>query len=41
MTRRLRCPATQIPVESPAARLQRVVYKVYLRHGKVVLPGVW
>ena len=30
----------QIPVESPAARLQRVVYEVYLQHGKVVLPGV-
>ena len=31
----------QIPVESPAARLQRMVYEVYVQHGKVVLPGVW
>ena len=30
----------QIPVESPAARLRRMVYEVYLRHGEVVLPRV-
>ena len=30
----------QIPAESPAARLRRMVYEVYLRHGEVVLPGV-
>ena len=30
----------QIPVESRAVRLQRMVYEVYLRHGEVVLPRV-
>ena len=30
----------QIPAESPAARLRRMVYEVYLRHGEVVLSGV-
>ena len=30
----------QIPAESPAARLRRMVYEVYLRHGEVVLPRV-
>ena len=30
----------QIPVESRAVRLQRMVYEVYLRHGEVVRPRV-